>query len=227
MKFRYTNSFFKHLFSIKKSIQEIDSSKETSYGKKHCLDDLNDSNEVLHESDGFVSDEDEDFRPNKKSKKKSILNIGLDLKSHISHSFGEINATSSSLTADHVFPQGRHEHNFFDFLSPQTRKDKNGYFMNHPEFDHKTLKIPESFQRELTPAMAQWWQVKSMNMDTILFFKVGKFYELFHMDADVGFSELDLIYMKGSKAHSGFPEVYVCIHCDHVFYWLSFLDSIW
>jgi DNA mismatch repair protein MSH6 len=79
--------------------------------------------------------------------------------------------------------------------------------MNHSEFDHRTLKIPESFVRELTPAMAQWWQVKSINMDTILFFKVGKFYELFHMDADVGFSELDLIYMKGPKAHSGFPEV--------------------
>jgi len=55
--------------------------------------------------------------------------------------------------------------------------------------------------------MSQWWHFKAMNMDTILFFKVGKFYELFHMDADVGFSELDLIYMKGSKAHSGFPEV--------------------
>ena len=27
------------------------------------------------------------------------------------------------------------------------------------------------------------------------------------MDADVGFAELDLIYMKGTKAHSGFPEV--------------------
>ena len=27
------------------------------------------------------------------------------------------------------------------------------------------------------------------------------------MDADVGFAELDLIYMKGNKAHSGFPEV--------------------
>lgn len=37
--------------------------------------------------------------------------------------------------------------------------------------------------------------------------QVGKFYELFHMDADVGVKELDLIYMKGVKAHSGFPEV--------------------
>jgi hypothetical protein len=27
------------------------------------------------------------------------------------------------------------------------------------------------------------------------------------MDADIGVSEADLIYMKGSKAHSGFPEV--------------------
>jgi DNA mismatch repair protein MSH6 len=27
------------------------------------------------------------------------------------------------------------------------------------------------------------------------------------MDADIGMSEIDLIYMKGSKAHSGFPEV--------------------
>ncbi|GLD91752.1 hypothetical protein PINS_up000285 [Pythium insidiosum] len=44
-------------------------------------------------------------------------------------------------------------------------------------------------------------------MDTVLFFKVGKFYELFHMDADIGFKELNLIYMKGEKAHSGFPEI--------------------
>eukprot|EP00499_Haloplacidia_sp_CaronLabIsolate_P005493 CAMPEP_0196784858 /NCGR_PEP_ID=MMETSP1104-20130614/17981_1 /TAXON_ID=33652 /ORGANISM="Cafeteria sp., Strain Caron Lab Isolate" /LENGTH=63 /DNA_ID=CAMNT_0042155149 /DNA_START=1 /DNA_END=188 /DNA_ORIENTATION=+ len=44
-------------------------------------------------------------------------------------------------------------------------------------------------------------------MDTVLFFKVGKFYELFHMDADVGVRELDCLYMKGDKAHAGFPEI--------------------
>ena len=27
------------------------------------------------------------------------------------------------------------------------------------------------------------------------------------MDSDVGTRELDLIYMKGKKAHSGFPEI--------------------
>jgi DNA mismatch repair protein MSH6 len=55
--------------------------------------------------------------------------------------------------------------------------------------------------------MQQWWDFKCENMDTVLFFKVGKFYEMFHMDSDIGMQELDLIYMKGIKAHSGFPEV--------------------
>lgn len=35
---------------------------------------------------------------------------------------------------------------------------------------------------------------------------MGKFYEIFHHDADIAVKELDLIYMKGEKAHSGFPE---------------------
>lgn len=48
--------------------------------------------------------------------------------------------------------------------------------------------------------------MKSKAMDCVLFFKVGKFYELYHMDADVGVNELGFTYMKGDFAHSGFPE---------------------
>lgn len=36
--------------------------------------------------------------------------------------------------------------------------------------------------------------------------QVGKFYELYHMDAVIGVKELNLIFMKGQFAHSGFPE---------------------
>ena len=36
--------------------------------------------------------------------------------------------------------------------------------------------------------------------------QVGKFYELYHMDAVVGVKELKLIFMKGDFAHAGFPE---------------------
>jgi DNA mismatch repair protein MSH6 len=38
-------------------------------------------------------------------------------------------------------------------------------------------------------------------------FQVGKFYETYHMDADVLVKELDLVYMKGQIAHAGFPEI--------------------
>lgn len=54
--------------------------------------------------------------------------------------------------------------------------------------------------------MRQWWELKSKNNDCVLFFKVGKFYELYHMDADVGVQELGFTYMRGEFAHSGFPE---------------------
>lgn len=44
--------------------------------------------------------------------------------------------------------------------------------------------------------MRQWWELKEDHFDTVLFFKMGKFYEFFHMDADVGVKELGLVYMK-------------------------------
>jgi DNA mismatch repair ATPase MutS len=44
-------------------------------------------------------------------------------------------------------------------------------------------------------------------MDTLLFFKQGKFYECFHMDSDVMVKELGLLYMRGELAHAGFPEI--------------------
>lgn len=50
------------------------------------------------------------------------------------------------------------------------------------------------------------WALKAQFFDTILFFKVGKFYEMYHMDAVIGVENLGLAYMKGKYAHCGFPE---------------------
>ncbi|CAK8692796.1 unnamed protein product [Clavelina lepadiformis] len=98
-------------------------------------------------------------------------------------------------------------HETLDFLFPENVKDIEGRKPNNPDYDKSTLKIPQSFLAKLTPAMHQWWTIKSKNYDVILFFKVGKFYELYHMDAVVGVKELGLTFMKGNFAHSGFPEV--------------------
>jgi len=73
-----------------------------------------------------------------------------------------------------------------------------------PEYDSRTLHVPEDYLNSLTPAMRQWWVLKSQNMDTVLFFKVGKFYELYHMDAVVGVQQLGFSYMKVCHSKSLF-----------------------
>lgn len=45
----------------------------------------------------------------------------------------------------------------------------------------------------------QWWEFKSRHFDAVLLFKMGKFYELFEMDAHLAVEVLGLSYMKASK----------------------------
>ncbi|XP_054273047.1 DNA mismatch repair protein Msh6-like [Macrosteles quadrilineatus] len=95
----------------------------------------------------------------------------------------------------------------YDFLQPNRIKDIKMRPASHPEYDPKTVHVPEDFKMKLSPGMRQWWELKSKHFDCVIFFKVGKFYELYHMDAVIGANELNLLYMKGEFAHTGFPEV--------------------
>lgn len=122
-------------------------------------------------------------------------------------SIGNTPDKDSETPASGVRLNGTHEHHKWPFMQPNTIKDIDGHRPDHPDYNPRTMSMPRSFLESQTPGMRQWCEFKMRNMDTVLFFKVGKFYELFHMDADVGFEELDLIYMKGDKAHSGFPEI--------------------
>ena len=40
------------------------------------------------------------------------------------------------------------------------------------------------------------WEFKAKHFDSVLLFKMGKFYEMFEMDAHTGTEVLGLIYMK-------------------------------
>uniref|UniRef100_A0A1I8IXR1 PWWP domain-containing protein n=1 Tax=Macrostomum lignano TaxID=282301 RepID=A0A1I8IXR1_9PLAT len=99
------------------------------------------------------------------------------------------------------------DHLKLDWLRPERIRDSAGRRPDNPEYDGRTLLVPERYYTQVTPAMRQWWELKSRHFDTVLFFKVGKFYELYHMDAVLGVQELNLSYMRGAYAHSGFPEV--------------------
>lgn len=101
-----------------------------------------------------------------------------------------------------------------EFLQPDKIKDIKKRSKNDPEYDPKTLYVPDSFLKQQTPAMRQWWELKSKHYDAVLFFKMGKFYELFNMDAAIGVKELGLIFMKGEQAHSGFPEIAYSRYAD-------------
>ncbi|KGN45011.1 DNA mismatch repair protein MSH6 [Cucumis sativus] len=93
----------------------------------------------------------------------------------------------------------------FRFLK-EDRKDANKRCPGDPDYDPKTLHLPPYFVKNLSDGQRQWWEFKSKHMDKVLFFKMGKFYELFEMDAHIGAKELDLQYMKGDQPHCGFPE---------------------
>ncbi|XP_004403448.1 PREDICTED: DNA mismatch repair protein Msh6 isoform X2 [Odobenus rosmarus divergens] len=98
-------------------------------------------------------------------------------------------------------------HETLEWLKEEKRRDLHRRRPDHPDFDVSTLYVPEDFLNSCTPGMRKWWQIKSQNFDLVIFYKVGKFYELYHMDALIGVSELGLVFMKGNWAHSGFPEI--------------------
>lgn len=92
------------------------------------------------------------------------------------------------------------------YFLKKDRKDAKRRRPGDENYDSRTLYLPPDFLKSLSDGQKQWWEFKSKHMDKVLFFKMGKFYELFEMDAHVGVKELDLQYMKGDQPHCGFPE---------------------
>lgn len=99
------------------------------------------------------------------------------------------------------------DHEKLEWLQDGKRKDRKRRRQTDDDYDPTTLYVPEDFLNKITPGMRRWWQLKSEMFDTVIFYKVGKFYELYHMDAVIGVNELGLTFMKGNWAHSGFPEI--------------------
>ena len=95
------------------------------------------------------------------------------------------------------------------FVRDSHIKDKNGKRPSEQDYDPCTLMIPQAMWPTFTPAMRQYWEIKSNNNEKILFFKLGKFYEIFYNDALICHRLLDLNFMGGAKSgklHCGFPE---------------------
>lgn len=103
-------------------------------------------------------------------------------------------------------------------------RDANKRPPSHPDYDKTTLYVPSSELNSyrgtkhggLSPFQRQFWSIKSANYDTIIFFKKGKFYELYDVDADVGHKVLGLNFTKGGRVDMrccGVPEQAFDRHC--------------
>ncbi|KAI5808526.1 DNA mismatch repair protein msh6 [Peziza echinospora] len=86
-------------------------------------------------------------------------------------------------------------------------KDADGNPPNHPDYDPRTLYIPPSAWAKFTPFEKQYWEIKCKNWDTVVFFRKGKFFELFENDATIGNQEFDLkITSRVNMSMVGMPE---------------------
>lgn len=117
----------------------------------------------------------------------------------------------SNLAPKKFDEEGNVNYDMFEDPTPwwaqkEHKRDANKRTPDDPEYDPNTLYIPAEELKKLTPAKKQFWILKSQNMDKVIFFKLGKFYELFDMDAIIGVQQLGLAFM-GNKMHSGVPEV--------------------
>ena len=64
--------------------------------------------------------------------------------------------------------------------------------VDHPDYDPRTVYVPPQDMADLTPFEKQYWEIKKNLWDTIVFFKKGKFYELYEHDATIGNQLFDL-----------------------------------
>jgi DNA mismatch repair protein MSH6 len=98
------------------------------------------------------------------------------------------------------------EFNLPDFIRKKNLKDINGNKFGDENYDPTTLFVPA--KEKFTPAMSQYWEIKKHHFDKVLLFKLGKFYELFYLDAIRVQAILDLKWMGDDKkkTHVGFPE---------------------
>lgn len=64
--------------------------------------------------------------------------------------------------------------------------------IGHPDYDPRTVYIPPHAWGKFSPFEKQYWEIKQKWFNTIVFFKKGKFYELYEHDATIGHQMFNL-----------------------------------
>ncbi|SCV04295.1 LAMI_0H14972g1_1 [Lachancea mirantina] len=89
-------------------------------------------------------------------------------------------------------------------------RDAQGHSKDDESYDPRTLYIPDSAWSKFTPFERQYWEIKAKMWDCIVFFKKGKFFELYEKDAFLANHLFDLKLAGGGRANmqlAGIPEM--------------------
>ena len=101
---------------------------------------------------------------------------------------------------------------FPSWYNPRNLRDKQRRAPTDPDYDVSTLYVPRKNGKvtedgHSTPMLQQYWDIKEDHFCEIILFKVGKFYELFYIDAAIAQQVCSLKWMgHDRRAHVGFPE---------------------
>ncbi|SCV00412.1 LAME_0G09538g1_1 [Lachancea meyersii CBS 8951] len=132
-------------------------------------------------------------------------------------------APSQSLVKPKISPRGsamnqanKGKHSSFNKENEEryqwlvNERDAQGRAPGDPDYDPRSLYIPPSAWTKFTPFEKQYWEIKSKMWDCIVFFKKGKFFEMYEKDAMLGNHLFDLKIAGGGRANmqlAGIPEM--------------------
>lgn len=122
-----------------------------------------------------TSDSSDDEKPQKNTFNVKSFSFSKDSetenKNNIENKINSAQAPQTPAKPAPVSTEGNWLHHKLEFLKPEKIRDINRNKPGHPDYDERTLYVPEEFLNKQTPAMRQWWILKSKHFDSVLFFK--------------------------------------------------------
>ncbi|KAK3034368.1 hypothetical protein RJ639_032266 [Escallonia herrerae] len=129
--------------------------------------------------------------PRPKRVQEDIYTIVVKSNSSLLNTSKRVKLLEDSMTEDRNHEKACDMASKFEWHDSSQIRDASGRRPKDPLYDKRTLYIPPDVLKKMSASQKQYWSVKCQYMDIVLFFKVGKFYELYEVDAEIGHKELD------------------------------------
>ena len=119
----------------------------------------------------------------KKSAKKKKDEEDNDDASWNSEQEVDAEETTTKVFVDESLGQTEYSFELPVFLQEDNIRDADGHRPNDPEYNPKTLFVPENYYKKCNTMMKQYWDVKRIHFDKLIAINVFDFYWFYYNDA--------------------------------------------